>query len=341
MSKRIKITLKTIISAALCAVTAAALAGCGSVRGSAAGAGEMNGGEKKLSVVCTGFSEYDWTKNILGSRSDNVELTYLLDNGVDMHSYQPTAADIAKISGCDLFVYVGGESQEWADDALKNASGKSVKLLDVLEKQGSAKEEEVKEGMQSEEEEHDHEEEEGAPEYDEHVWLTPGNAELFTQAICDELKAIDPDGAEVYDAAAADYISQLEALKADYSAALSACPNKTVIVADRFPFRYLADEYGLDYFAAFSGCSAETEASFETVAFLSGKLDETGAKTVFTLENSDGKLAQAVIANSAAKSAQTAQLDSLQSVNVSQIADGATYISIMRNNLDTLKTALA
>ena len=112
-------------------------------------------------------------------------------------------------------------------------------------------------------------------------------------------------------------------------------------MADRFPFRYLADEYGLDYYAAFAGCSAETEASFETVAFLSGKLDETGAKTVFTLENSDGRLAGAVIENSAAKSAATAQLDSLQSVNRKQIDDGASYISIMRKNLDTLKQALS
>ena len=335
-----KITIKGMIAAALCGVTALTAAGCGSIKGSAA----IKNDDGKLSVVCTGFSEYDWTKNVLGSRADSVEVTYLLNNGVDMHSYQPTAADMAKISSCDLFIYVGGESQEWADDALKNASGKSVKLLDVLEKEGTAKEEEHKEGMQDEEEhdhEHEHEEEDGAPEYDEHVWLTPKNAELFTNAICDGLKSIDPENASVYESAAADYVGQLDGLKAEYSEALGACMNKTIIVADRFPFRYLADEYGLDYFAAFSGCSAETEASFETVAFLSGKLDETGAGTVFTLENSDGKLARAVIENSSAKNAATAKLDSLQSVNGEQIAAGASYISIMRQNLSALQAALS
>jgi zinc transport system substrate-binding protein len=329
-----KTLIKRILAAALCGLTAAAAAGCGSVKGSAIAFNEN--GEKKLSVVCTGFSEYDWTKNILGEKAADTELTYLLDNGVDMHSYQPTAADIAKISTCDVFIYVGGESQEWADDALANSACRPVKLLDVLEKNGSAKEEEIKEGMQAEEEC----EEEGAPEYDEHVWLTPGNAEIFVRAICDELAAADPAGKDVYTKAADDYIVQLDGLKADFTAELSACPNKTLIVADRFPFRYLADEYGLDYYAAFAGCSAETEASFETVAFLSQKLDETGAKTVFTLENSNGKIAAAVIANSKEKSAGTAALDSLQSVNSTQINNGASYISIMRKNLEALKTAL-
>lgn len=329
-----KTLIKRILAAAFCGLTAAAAAGCGSVKGSAIAFNEN--GEKKLSVVCTGFSEYDWTKNILGEKAADTELTYLLDNGVDMHSYQPTAADIAKISTCDVFVYVGGESQEWADDALANSTCRPVKLLDVLEKNGSAKEEEIKEGMQAEEECED----EGAPEYDEHVWLTPGNAEIFVRAICDELAAADPAGKDVYTKAADDYIVQLDGLKADFTAELSACPNKTLIVADRFPFRYLADEYGLDYYAAFAGCSAETEASFETVAFLSQKLDETGAKTVFTLENSNGKIAAAVIANSKEKSAGTAALDSLQSVNSTQINNGASYISIMRKNLEALKTAL-
>ncbi len=335
--------LKRTIAAALCAVTALAAAGCGSAAES--GTALANVGGDKLTVVCTGFSEYDWTKNLLGSRADSAEVTYLLENGVDMHSYQPTAADMAKISSCDLFIYVGGESQEWADDALTNASCSAIKLLDVLAKNGTAKQEELKEGMQAEAEDEEHEEhedhEDGAPEYDEHVWLTPGNAEVFAGAICDGLKAADPEGASVYDAALADYTAKLDELKAEYADTLAACPNKTVIVADRFPFRYLADEYGLDYYAAFAGCSAETEASFETVAFLSGKLDETGAKTVFTLENSDGRLAGAVIENSAAKSAATAQLDSLQSVNRKQIDDGASYISIMRKNLDTLKQALS
>ncbi|MCR5121622.1 MAG: metal ABC transporter substrate-binding protein [Ruminococcus sp.] len=333
--KKTIIRIKSILAAALCGLTAAAAAGCGSVNGSAATINEN--GDKKLSIVCTGFSEYDWTKNILGEKAADAELTYLLEGGADMHSYQPTAADIAKIATCDVFIYVGGESQEWADDALANSSCRSVKLLDVLAKNGAVKEEEIKEGMQAEEEEH---EEEGAPEYDEHVWLTPGNAEIFVRAICDELAAADPSGKDVYTRAADDYIVQLDELKADFASELSACPNRTLIVGDRFPFRYLADEYGLDYYAAFAGCSAETEASFETVAFLSKKLDETGVKTVFTLENSDGKIANAVIANSSEKSADTAALDSLQSVNSEQIKEGASYISIMRKNLEALTAAL-
>ena len=329
--------IKRIAAAALCAGMCIAAAGCGSVRGSAAETGSTSesSSEKKLNVVCTGFSEYDWTKNIIGG-TGGAEITYLLDSGSDMHSYQPSAADIAKISGCDLFIYIGGESQEWADDALENASCKSLKLLDVLQKQGTVKEEEIKEGMQAEDEG-----EEAAPEYDEHVWLTPGNAELFSQAICGSLKEVDPENASAYDTALNDYIVRLEKLKAVYAETLAGCPKKTVIVADRFPFRYLADEYGLDYYAAFAGCSAETEASFETVAFLSKKIEETGAKTIFTLENSDGKLAKTVIENSKAGDIKVAELNSLQSVTAEQISEGAGYISLMEGNLEVLKQALS
>ena len=152
----------------------------------------------KLKIVTTIFPEYDWVKSILGDQTENVELTMLLDNGVDLHSYQPTADDIAKISDCDLFIYVGGESDGWVDDALKNASNKNMKVVNLLNVLGdNIKEEEVVEGMETEAEEEEADGEE-APEYDEHVWLSLKNTKTLCSAIASNLEAIDPDHADIY-----------------------------------------------------------------------------------------------------------------------------------------------
>ena len=305
-------------------------------------ASAQNSTDDKMQIVTTIFPEYDWVKQILGDKAENAELTLLLDNGIDLHSYQPTAEDILKISSCDMFVYIGGESDEWVEDTLEKAQNKDMKVINLMEIMGeSAKEEEIKEGMEAEHE-HDHEDgdEHDESEYDEHVWLSVKNAEKFCNVITDDLCQIDPDNSETYKTNLDAYTQQLTAIDDNYTKLTADAENKTLIFGDRFPFRYFVDDYGLDYYAAFVGCSAETEASFETIAFLSGKLDELGNNTVFTIENSDGKIARAVIDNSTAKDQKIAVLDSMQSVTSNQIDSGATYISIMQSNYDVLCDAV-
>lgn len=300
-----------------------------------AGAGNAD----KKSVVVTIFPEYDWVRSIAGDLKDNYDITMLLDNGVDLHSYQPTAVDIAKISDCDMFIYVGGESDEWVEDALAEATNKDMQVLNLLEILGdSVKEEEVKEGM---EHDHDHHHEDGEePEMDEHVWLSLKNAKVICGAIEEALEKVDPDNADAYKANLKGYAEKLDALDAKYAEAVSSASSDTLLFGDRFPFRYLVDDYGLDYYAAFVGCSAETEASFETIVFLSGKVDELGLKHVMKIESSDGKIAQTIIENSKAKDQDVLTLDSMQSTTSKNVKDGATYLSVMESNLEVLKSAL-
>ncbi|MBO4914286.1 MAG: zinc ABC transporter substrate-binding protein, partial [Oscillospiraceae bacterium] len=275
-----------------------------------------------------------------GDNKDNVELTMLLDSGADLHSYQPTADDMIKLSSCDVFIYVGGESDEWVEDALESAVNKNMLVIDLLDVLGDAvKEEELVEGMQGEEEEESGEGEEEV-EYDEHVWLSLKNAAVLCDAIAGALAKLDAANADVYAANKDAYVAKLNALDAQYAAAVSAAKVRTLLFGDRFPFRYLADDYGLDYYAAFVGCSAETEASFETIVFLSGKVDELGLNTVLTIESGDGKIARTIVENTAAKSAQVLKMDSMQSTTAQNIADGATYLGAMEYNLAVLKQAL-
>lgn len=296
----------------------------------------------KLSIVTTIFPAYDWVMQLLGDQAANVDVTMLLDSGVDLHSYQPTADDIIRISTCDLFVYVGGESDEWVEDALKEAANKDMVVVNLLNALGDAvKEEEIKEGMEAEDDDHeeayDHEE----VEYDEHVWLSLKNAAVLVGGIRNALAEVDAENADVYTANASAYIEKLNTLDAQYQSAVDAAAVKTVLFADRFPFRYLVDDYGLDYYAAFVGCSAESEASFETITFLSGKVDELGLHTVITLEGSDRRIAETIIASTQAGSAQIRTMDSMQSTTARNVKDGADYLSIMEKNLEALQAALA
>ncbi len=505
--------MKRIISLFLAlAMTVGLLAGCGNQN-------EPTTSDKtKLSIVTTIFPEYDWVREILGDKASNAEVTMLLDNGVDLHSYQPTADDIIKISNCDLFIYVGGESDEWVEDALKEATNKDMKVINLLEVLGdSVKAEETVEGMQEEEHDHDHghdeeitaddikdrtlsdfagewkslypyllngdldeycehkaEEDEDssatketylekykaswqcdatdikidgntitftyadgktasaaytyagyqpklndegkissvryqfetsssdAPKYvqfndhdhepgeaehfhiyfgnegfdalmdsktnpffvggslsvdeildelmghdhdheeesDEHVWLSLRNAETLCDAISGTLQQIDPDNKDTYAANTAAYIKKLAALDADYQAAVDAASYKTVLFGDRFPFRYLVDDYGLSYYAAFVGCSAETEASFETISFLAGKVDELNLPCVLTIEGTQHKIAETIVENTSAKNQKVLTMDSLQSTTSKDVANGTTYLSVMEQNLSVLKEAL-
>ena len=309
------------------------LAGCGSQsEPSAEAAPEGSGG---LKIVTTIYPAYDWVMNILGDNPAGAEVILLTDNGVDLHSYQPTAEDIMNITTADLFVYVGGESDSWAEDAIKS-SGESFTAVNLLESLGdSAKEEEIVEGMEADEHEH-----EGGPEYDEHVWLSLRNASSLVDSITSALSQADPENSETYIANAAAYKEKLAALDAEYEKAVSSAPVKTLLFGDRFPFRYMTDDYGIDYYAAFVGCSAETEASFETVTFLANKLDELGLKSVMTIEGSDQKLANTIIKTSSSGDQQILTLDSIQSVTDEDIANGNDYLAKMTSNLEVLKEAL-
>ena len=467
----------------------------------------------QLKVVTTIFPEYDWVKEIAGDKASEMDLTMLLDNGVDLHSYQPTADDIMKISDCDVFIYVGGESDGWVEDALKEAVNKDMKVVNLLEVlKDSVKTEEAKPGMQAEEghnhgyshfadsdvedrsltdwsgdwqsvypyledgeldkvmerkaengdktaeeykayyetgyktdvekividgenntmeftkngvsakatyeykgyqiydyesgsrgvryffeatygsedapkyvqfsdhgiapgkAEHFHiyagndgfdalsEEMENWPtyypadmtgeeiaedmleheekEYDEHVWLSLRNAQTLCGAIETALEEADPSNSDVYASNLAAYDEKLAALDGEYQEAVDSATQKTLLFGDRFPFRYLVDDYGLSYYAAFAGCSAESEASFETISFLAKKVDELGLKNVMTIEKSDQKIAKTIIENTESKDQKILTLDSMQSTTSDDVASGATYLSVMENNLGVLKEAL-
>ena len=333
--------LKRIFAVFFCLLLAAGiLGGCGKATSSSAPApSALQSGNKPLKIVTTIFPEYDWVRQILGEHAKNVELTMLLDNGVDLHSYQPTADDIIKISDCDLFVYVGGESDGWVEDALKEATNKEMQVINLLDVLGEqVKEEEVVEGMEGEEEEEADEEE--GPEYDEHVWLSVKNAGTLCNAITDALEEIDPANKDAYATNAASYLEKLAALDGEYQTVVDNAARKTVLFGDRFPFRYLVDDYGLSYYAAFAGCSAETEASFETISFLAGKVDELGLPCVLTIEGAQHKIAETIVQNTAEKNQSILTLDSMQSTTSTDVANGTTYLSVMESNLDVLKQAL-
>ena len=293
-------------------------------------------GSGKFSVVTTIFPIYDWAREVANG-NDNIELTMLLNNGSDLHSFQPSVKDIAKIASADVFIYVGGESDEWVDDALKSVKNKEIKSINLMEFLSSRiLEEEVKEGMQVEEEDEGEEEEEEI-EYDEHIWLSVKNAALCVQEISSAFSSADKDNSSLYDSNAKSYVQKLMELDSQYSDAVKNARNKTLVFADRFPFRYLVQDYGLDYYAAFVGCSAETEASFQTVRFLVDKIDELDLNSVFVIESSDKKIANTVIKNSIKHDRKIVVLDSMQSISKKDIDEGKKYLDIMQSNLVQLK----
>ena len=322
---------------------------------------EIETEDKSLKIVTTIFPEYDWVKTVLGDKASNDELTLLLDNGVDLHSYQPTAEDIVKIQECDMFVYVGGESDEWVTDVLASVDNPDMSVINLLDVLGdSVKAEEIVEGMEhehehedaeedehehedAEEDEHEHEEgeeHEHEEEMDEHVWLSLRNAEVLCGSIADELGKIDPANADTYKKNAQAYKDELAALDKEYEAAVAAADKKTLLFGDRFPFRYLVDDYGLDYYAAFTGCSAESEASFETIIFLAEKVNELKLGAIMTIEGPDHNIAETVKNATESKDQKILSLNSMQSTTSHDIKAGVTYLSIMEKNLEVLKEAL-
>lgn len=306
---------------------------------------------KKISVVATIYPQYAWLKEILGNQADSLNLTLLVKNGMDLHSYKPSAADIATIAKADMIVYVGGESDKWIEKALEATPNEKRVQVNLLEALGDrVKAEEIVEGMQAEEEhehhhehaeehedEHHHHEE---AENDEHIWLSLKNAELLVMNLADALSKADTTHATEYHINAGLYIAKISALDAQYRAATDSAHFKTILFGDRFPFRYLVDDYGIKYFAAFVGCSAESEASFETVAFLAGKMDSLALPAIFTIDGSNGKIARAILdASKKSKETPVLTLNSMQSIKNSQM-DSANYLDIMRENLEVIKKAL-
>ena len=344
---------KNIIKIASALIFAALIAGV-----AVAAPAKKNASDGTVKIVTDIFPVYDWVREITKNSAAKIDLTLLLDNGVDLPSYQPAVADVAKIAECNLFVYVGGESEGWMDDACKEIKNKNSVVLKLLDSLGdAAKEEEVVEGMEADhdhesagEHHHEHEsagehhdehgEDEEGPEYDEHIWLSVKNAKILCNTIAEKIAEIDPKNAQTYRANAAAYNAKLSILDAQYQKIVDAASKKTVLFGDRFPFRYLVDDYGLSYYAAFVGCSAETEASFKTILFLAKKVDELGIPAVLTIEKSDGKIAKTIIKNTKAKNQKILTLDSMQSTTSNDVKKGVTYLSIMTKNADVLKSAL-
>lgn len=315
--------------------------------------GKKDSAPKKISVVATIYPQYDWLKNVIGERADAVDLKLLIKNGTDLHSYKPSAQDIATIAKADLVVYVGGESDEWIEKALEATPKEGRIALNLMKALGDrVKEEEVVEGMQTEEhhhehgeeaEEHEHEHHEHAEEAenDEHIWLSMKNAWILVNALAQSLSKVDSANSSIYTANAVLYNAKLWEMDKEFATATSDASQKTVLFGDRFPFRYLVDDYGIKYYAAFVGCSAESEASFETVTFLAGKMDSLQLPAIFTIDGSNGKIARAILeASKNSKNAQVLTLNSMQSVTDEQIKAGVDYLSIMRDNLEVLKKAL-
>ena len=325
--------------------TAAGTTGAAETTGAAADSKETAG--RPLQIVACLFPEYDWVREILGENPGGAELMLLMDSGADLHSYQPTAEDMMRIASCDLFIYTGGPSSQWVEDALKGAVNPDMIVIDLLEALGDrAKEETLVEGMQDAhshehssegQEGHDHEEEE---ELDEHVWLSLRNASFLCGVIGEALEKKDPANQDIYAANTRAYQEKLDALDRKYQEAADSAKTRTLLFGDRFPFLYLLDDYGLSYYAAFSGCSAETEASFETVAFLASKADEIPASCILTIDGGGRRIAETIVRSTKDQDQKILTLNSMQSIAGKQIGEGVTYLSVMEENLSVLREAL-
>ena len=313
--------MKKIISIFICAVLCmAVLCSCGN------GNGTSHDG---LKIVCTAFPQYDYVTNILGT-SDGV--TLLLNDGADLHSYEPTATDIIEIASADLFIYIGGISDSWVEGTLKSANSESLKavaLMDMVETYDV----DYVAGMEKEHN-HSHTEEH---EKDEHIWLSLRNSAEITKNLCNMICEIDSANTEKYKTNAENYINSLNALDTEYKSVIESSKRNVLLFADRFPFRYLTEDYSLEYHAAFSGCSSESEASFQTMAFLIDKTKELSLPAIIITEGSDGSIAEMICNETGVK---TLTLDSCQSVSSADIKNGTTYIDIMKKNLEILREAL-
>lgn len=342
---------KLLCAALSCLLAVCSLGACGQTEDtptdsvSAPADSSSSDSGSSVRIVTTIFPQYDWVREIVKDSPGDIETTLLLRDGVDLHSYQPTAEDIMKIATCDIFIYVGGESDSWVEDALTEDTGRDMTVVNLLDVLGdSAKEEVIDFGMETEGEgestetgEHGGEAEK---EYDEHIWLSLRNAAVCCDAIEKVIEEKDPENAGVYSANLASYKDKLSALDKEFAETAGSGSTDTLLFGDRFPFLYMALDYDLNYYAAFSGCSAETEASFETIVYLADKVNELGLGSICTIENSDQKIAQTIRDNTETKDQEILAFDSLQSTKAADIENGVTYLSLMENNLKVLEKAL-
>lgn len=285
-------------------------------------------GEEKFSVVATIFAPYDFARAVAG---DSADVAMLLPPGSESHSFEPTPQDIIRIQNSDAFIYVGGESDAWVDGVLSSMDTTNMRIVTLMDCVEAVEEEHV-EGMQADEHEDEHE-----PEYDEHVWTSPRNAKRIVRKIADALCEADPANADAYRLNATAYEGELDALDAQFQAVVDDAARKTIVFGDRFPFRYLADAYGLSYFAAFPGCSTETEASAATVKFLIDKVRAEQIPVVFHVELSNARMADAIAEDTGAR---VLLLHACHNISKADFDAGRTYLGIMAANVDALKEAL-
>jgi zinc transport system substrate-binding protein len=352
LTKELAKTSKRILTLALNALVLSMLllmglmlGACGGPQGGSGGAGSGTGGAEagngagngeRIQIVTTIFPAYDFSRQIAG---DKAEVSLLLPPGVESHSFEPTPSDIISIQNCDVFIYVGGESDVWVDEilaSLDNSDLQTIRLMDCV----SLVPEEVIEGMEDEEEEAASEGSAGAEEeeeLDEHVWTSPRNAKLITQAISDVLCEIDPGNAEFYETQTVSYLGQLDELDAQFRDVVATATRNTLVFGDRFPFRYFVDEYGLDYYAAFPGCSSDSEASPQTVAFLIDKVKSEQLPVVLKIELSNHGIADTIAQETGA---QVLIFHSVHNVSLDEMNAQATYLSLMEANVQVLREAL-
>jgi zinc transport system substrate-binding protein len=291
-------------------------------------AGEAPDTGRKISVVATNFPPFDFARVIAGDKADVV---MLLPPASESHSFEPTPQDVIRVQRCDVFIYVGGESDTWVNgvlDSMDTSAMKIVTLMDCV----TPVEEDTVEGMEPEEEEAGDE-----PAYDEHVWTSPKNVRLIVEKIADALSEADPANAEVYRRNAEAYQGELDVLDAAFQAVVDGAVRKTLVFGDRFPFRYFTDAYGLTYFAAFPGCSTETEASAATIRFLIDKIRAEHIPVVFHIELSNRKIADTLSESTGAK---VLLLHSVHNITKSDFENGLGYLDLMRGNVENLKEAL-
>lgn len=284
-----------------------------------------NKDSQKLKIISTVFPPYDLARQIAG---DNADISILLPPGSESHTYEPTAKEIIEIQNCDIFLYIGGENEQWAEKIIssnKSDSVKTVKLIDCVK---------TLEEAELHEEEH---EEEHSHETDEHIWTSPKNEQLMLTAVYDAICEADPENKAVYTKNKDSYNGQLSELDKAYKEAVGNAKNKTIIMADKFPFRYLAEEYGLDFYAAFSSCSDESEPSAAAMTSLISKIKELKIPVVYYLEFSSTKVADTLCSETGASSL---MLHSCHNVSKEDLDKGVTYVELMKQNLENLKTAL-
>lgn len=286
--------------------------------------------DHKLKIVTTIFPQYDFARQIGG---DKISLQMLVTPGGESHSYEPTPRDIIAVNNCDIFICSGGESDVWSNVILKSVNTENkivIQLMDCVE----AVEEEITEGMTEKPTFGDNEEE---PEYDEHVWTSIKNAKKISEAITAAMCGKDKENAELYTDNLNGYIKQLDNLDKSYEEAVSASENKTLIFGDRFPFRYLFDDYGLKYYAAFPGCSTDSDVSAKNMLFLINKVRENDLSAVYYIEFSTRKIADTIADETGTE---PLLFHSCHTVSKADFENGVTYIDLMTQNLENLKRGL-